>query len=64
MAEIKIEKKKALWPWIVGIIILALLIYFLAFNNRNKTATDQTATEEVTSVNVSYNVSTFVVSIV
>ncbi len=31
MAEIKIEKKRTIWPWIVlGIIVIALLVYFLA----------------------------------
>lgn len=31
MAEIKIEKKKPIWPWIlVGLIILGIAIYFIA----------------------------------
>lgn len=64
MAEIKIEKKKAIWPWIIGIIILALLIYFLAFNNRDETATDENAAEELTSVSISYGVSTYIVEAV
>ena len=43
MAEIKIEKKKAIWPWIlIGLIVLALLLYFLVFRNRENT--DNTAT--------------------
>lgn len=63
MAEIKIEKKKAIWPWIVGIIILALLIYFLAFNNRNETTTDENAAEELTSVSISYDTTPFVVEV-
>lgn len=54
MAEIKIEKKKSMWPWIIGIIILALLIYFLAFNKRTDTTIKNTSTEEVTSVNSSH----------
>lgn len=58
MAEIKIEKKKSIWPWIIGIIILALLIYFLAFNKRNDNTTKSTSTEEVTSVNISYGTTT------
>lgn len=33
MAEIKIEKKKPIWPWIlVGLIILGVAIYFIADN--------------------------------
>ncbi|RYE12753.1 MAG: hypothetical protein EOP45_22320, partial [Sphingobacteriaceae bacterium] len=36
MAEIKIEKKAAIWPWIlIGLIILALLLYFFVFRNHN-----------------------------
>jgi uncharacterized integral membrane protein len=58
MAEIKIEKKKSIWPWIIGIIILALLIYFLAFNKRNDNTTKSTSNEEVTSVNISYGTTT------
>lgn len=52
MAEIKIEKKKSVWPWIIGIIILALLIYFLAFNDRNEVKEIEDATEDLTSSNV------------
>lgn len=37
MAEIKIEKKKPVWPWILlGLIILGVILYFLlADNNRD-----------------------------
>lgn len=52
MAEIKIEKKKAVWPWIIAIIILALLIYFLAFNDRDEMNKEETTTEEVTSIQI------------
>lgn len=35
MAEIKIEKKKPIWPWIlIGLIILAVILYFL-FRDKN-----------------------------
>ncbi|MDT0294535.1 hypothetical protein ACFQ3R_12230 [Mesonia ostreae] len=33
MAEIKIKKKAPIWPWILGILILAAIIYFLVFAN-------------------------------
>ncbi len=34
MAEIKIERKKAVWPWIlVGVAVVALLVYFLVFRD-------------------------------
>ena len=36
MSEIKIEKKKSMWPWMLLILgILALLIYFFALGDRN-----------------------------
>jgi hypothetical protein len=39
MAEIKIEQKKQAWPWvIVGLVIAALLIYFLVFRDGDKNA--------------------------
>jgi len=31
MAEIEIEKKKPIWPWILAALIIAALIYFIAF---------------------------------
>ena len=31
MAEIKIKKKAPFWPWIVGALLVAALIYFLVF---------------------------------
>jgi len=35
MAEIKIEKRKGIWLWIVGIVIFALLVYLFAFKSQN-----------------------------
>lgn len=36
MTEIKIEKKKSMWPWMLLTLgILALLIYFVAFQGRS-----------------------------
>jgi len=43
MAEIKVEKKKPVWPWILAAIIIAALVYFLFF--RDKEA-EQTVIEE------------------
>jgi hypothetical protein len=37
MAEIKIEQKKQIWPWLlVGIVIAASLVYFLVFRDTGK----------------------------
>jgi hypothetical protein len=33
MAEIKIEKKQPVWPWILGLLVVAALIYLLFFND-------------------------------
>ncbi len=33
MAEIKIEKKKPIWPWILALLVIALIIYFLFFRD-------------------------------
>ncbi|MBZ9729348.1 hypothetical protein LB467_06580 [Salegentibacter sp. JZCK2] len=36
MAEIKIEKKKPIWPWVlVGLIILAVILYFVIADNED-----------------------------
>ncbi|MDQ6815127.1 MAG: hypothetical protein M3040_15430 [Bacteroidota bacterium] len=36
MTEIKIEKKKPVWPWVLlGLGILALLLYFFLFRNKS-----------------------------
>jgi hypothetical protein len=43
MAEIKIERKP-IWPWLVGLVIVALFIYFLVFRDNGEnteTVTDQ-----------------------
>jgi hypothetical protein len=40
MAEIRVEKKRTnIWPWIIGLILVALLIWGIAAmtNNRNQT---------------------------
>lgn len=36
MAEIKIEKKQPIWPWVLlGLIILAAVLYFFVFMDKN-----------------------------
>ncbi|GAA3747553.1 hypothetical protein GCM10022422_35130 [Flavobacterium ginsengisoli] len=29
MAEIKIEKKKPIWPWIVAVLLISALVYYV-----------------------------------
>lgn len=44
MAEIKIEKRKPIWPWIVaGILILGIAIYFLTDDGSTGTRDQQSA---------------------
>lgn len=31
MAEIKIEKKKPIWPWIVAILLIGAVVYYIYF---------------------------------
>jgi len=51
MTEIKIEKKKLLWPWILlGIVIVALIIYFLVFQTSSEEVKEVTETTDLISV--------------
>jgi hypothetical protein len=48
MAEIKIEKKKPVWPWILlGLIILAVILYFVFADEDTDDVYDDDNTEQV-----------------
>lgn len=47
MAEIKIEKKKPVWPWIVAALVIAALVYFIFFWDKND---EQEVIQETTDV--------------
>lgn len=50
MAEIKIEQKKQVRPWmIVGLVIAALLIYFLVFRDNGKNTEAVTEADHITN---------------
>lgn len=51
MAEIKIEKEKTIWPWVLlGVLLLGLLLYFFVFrNNDNAEDTAQQTMQNTTS---------------
>ncbi|MDP1622718.1 MAG: hypothetical protein Q8M08_10320 [Bacteroidales bacterium] len=52
MAEIKIEKKKLVWPWLlVGLVIAALLVYFLVFRDNGKNKEAVTEADYITNTN-------------
>lgn len=54
MAEIKIEKKKQIWPWLlVGLVIVALLVYFLVFRDNGENTEAVTEPESITNTNES-----------
>ncbi len=46
MAEIKVEKKTSVWPWVIGVIVLLLIIWalFALFNRDNDTVANTPAT--------------------
>lgn len=52
MAEIKIEQKKQVWPWLlVGFVIAALLLYFLVFRDNGKNTEAVTKADYITNTN-------------
>jgi hypothetical protein len=52
MAEIKIEQKKHLWPWLLlGLVIVALLLYFLLFRDNGKNTEAVTEADYITNTN-------------
>lgn len=50
MAEIKIKKKAPIWPWIVGALVVALLIYLLVFNDKDDDVDDGMVVDETEQV--------------
>jgi hypothetical protein len=52
MAEIKIEQKKPVWPWLlVGLVVVALLLYFLVFRDNDKNTEVVTEADDITNTN-------------
>lgn len=54
MAEINIEKKKNIWPWIIGLVLILLLLWGLAEMMDNdddvrEVPTEPAATEPATT---------------
>jgi hypothetical protein len=51
MAEIKIEKKKTTWPWVLlGLVVIALLAYFLLFQDKNSNVDPINDNDSITAV--------------
>lgn len=52
MAEIKIERRKQIWPWmLVGLVIATSLVYFIAFSDNSKIAKTETYADYNTDTN-------------
>ncbi len=52
MAEIKIEQKKQIWPWLLaGLVIATLLVYFLVFRDNDKNTEAFTEVKNITNTN-------------
>lgn len=49
MAEIKIEKKKPIWPWIVVVLLIAALVYFVFLRNNEAVVKNGTEIENTTT---------------
>lgn len=55
MAEIKIEKKKPLWPWIVAILLISAVAYYV-FIKDDESRTDMSVeTENAVSTDTTAN---------
>jgi hypothetical protein len=50
MAEIKIEKKKPVWPWILAGLLIAALLYFLLLSTTETQSESNVEIENSTSV--------------
>jgi hypothetical protein len=52
MSEIKIKQKNQIWPWLlVGLVIAALLFYFLAFRDNDENTEAVTEADNITNTN-------------
>lgn len=49
MAEIKIEKKKPVWPWIVAILLISALVYYVFLRDNNTQSESNTRIENSVS---------------
>lgn len=49
MAEIKIERKKPVWPWIAVLLVIGALIYYIYFVDHETHNESSTEIENTTS---------------
>jgi ssRNA-specific RNase YbeY (16S rRNA maturation enzyme) len=55
MAEIKIEKKKPIWPWIVAVLLISALIYFVFVKHNESKDINRETIENNTSTDTLQN---------
>lgn len=55
MAEIKIEKKKPVWPWIVAVLLISALIYFVFVKDNESKDINRETIENNTSTDTLQN---------
>lgn len=55
MAEIKIEKKKPIWPWIVAILLISAIIYYIYFRDNGTQVGNGVEVENTMSVDSTAN---------
>ncbi|MFH6991039.1 hypothetical protein [Flavobacterium sp. FlaQc-48] len=55
MAEIKIEKKKAIWPWIVVVLLISAIIYYIFLRDNEAQSGRSVEIENTTSTDNTTN---------
>lgn len=56
MTEIKVEKKKPVWPWVLLIlIILGIIVYLFVYDDYNEEVDDIYYNGEIEEIETSFN---------
>ncbi|WP_165689738.1 hypothetical protein [[Flexibacter] sp. ATCC 35103] len=55
MAEIKIEKKKPVWPWIVAVLLISALVYYIFLRDNETQSQNNVEIENTTSTDNTTN---------
>lgn len=50
MAEIKIEKRKPIWPWIIAIVLIVAVIYFVYMRDNQTQTVEAVEMENTTAI--------------
>ena len=52
MADIRVEKKKPVWPWLILIIILIAVVFLYFYGSSETEETDDLETSEIEEVTI------------